>query len=152
MGRKLVGCEMTIERMKESHVAAVAALEKLCFADPWSIASIASELKNPLSLWLVAVEGDALCGYIGSQSVMGESDMMNVAVHPDHRRKGVGEKLVLALCQELAKENTSLALEVRASNAPAIALYEKLGFVQVGLRKNYYRNPKEDALILKKEL
>ena len=143
---------MIIERMNECHVPSVAALERLCFADPWSENSIASELNNPLALWLVAVEGDTVCGYIGSQSVMGESDMMNVAVHPDHRRKGVGEMLVLALCDGLAKENTSLALEVRASNAPAIALYEKLGFIQVGVRKNYYRNPKEDALILRKML
>ena len=143
---------MTIERMNETHVAAVAALEKLCFADPWSLSSIASELNNPLALWLVAVEDGDLIGYIGSQSVMGESDMMNVAVHPDHRRKGVGEMLVLALCEALSGENTSLALEVRSSNAPAISLYEKLGFVQVGLRRNYYRNPKEDALILRKEL
>ena len=143
---------MTIERMNETHVAAVAALEKLCFADPWSLSSIASELNNPLALWLVAVEDGDLIGYIGSQSVMGESDMMNVAVHPDHRRKGLGEMLVLALCEALSGENTSLALEVRASNAPAISLYEKLGFVQVGLRRNYYRNPKEDALILRKEL
>ena len=143
---------MTIERMNETHVAAVAALEKLCFADPWSANSIASELNNPLALWLVAVEDGDLIGYIGSQSVMGESDMMNVAVHPDHRRKGLGEMLVLALCEALSGENTSLALEVRSSNAPAISLYEKLGFVQVGLRRNYYRNPKEDALILRKEL
>ena len=142
---------MTIERMNETHVAAVAALEKLCFADPWSLSSIASELNNPLALWLVAVEDGDLIGYIGSQSVMGESDMMNVAVHPDHRRKGLGEMLVLALCEALSGENTSLALEVRSSNAPAISLYEKLGFVQVGLRRNYYRNPKEDALILRKE-
>ena len=133
-------------------MAAVAALEKLCFADPWSLSSIASELNNPLALWLVAVEDGDLIGYIGSQSVMGESDMMNVAVHPDHRRKGLGEMLVLALCEALSGENTSLALEVRSSNAPAISLYEKLGFVQVGLRRNYYRNPKEDALILRKEL
>ena len=68
---------MTIERMNETHVAAVAALEKLCFADPWSLSSIASELNNPLALWLVAVEDGDLIGYIGSQSVMGESDMMN---------------------------------------------------------------------------
>ena len=142
---------MTIERMNESHVTAVAALERLCFSDPWSENSIASELKNSLALWLVAVEDDAVCGYIGSQSVMGESDMMNVAVHPDHRRKGVGEELVLALCDALSKENTSLTLEVRASNAPAISLYEKLGFTQVGLRKNYYHNPKEHARILRKE-
>jgi ribosomal-protein-alanine N-acetyltransferase len=77
--------------------------------------------------------------------------MMNVAVHPDHRRKGVAQALVTALVRALwEKDNHSLALEVRASNAPASALYEKLGFVQVGLRKNYYRNPREDARILKK--
>ena len=144
---------MTIERMNETHVVAVAALEKLCFADPWSEKSIASELQNPLALWLVAVEDDVVCGYIGSQSVMGESDMMNVAVNPDFRRKGIGEALVIALSEELkAVGNTSLTLEVRISNAPAISLYEKLGFSQVGLRKNYYRNPREDALILRKAL
>ena len=144
---------MTIERMNETHVVAVAALEKLCFADPWSEKSIASELQNPLALWLVAVEDDVVCGYIGSQSVMGESDMMNVAVNPDFRRKGIGEALVIALSEALkALGNTGLTLEVRISNAPAISLYEKLGFFQVGLRKNYYRNPREDALILRKLL
>ena len=143
---------MIITTMGERHVARVAALEKLCFSDPWSEKSVASELTNPLSLWLVAVEDDRVAGYVGSQSVMGESDMMNVAVHPDFRRQGVAEKLVLELVAALGKnDNHCLTLEVRASNVPAIALYEKLGFAQVGLRKNYYRNPKEDALILRKE-
>ena len=138
--------------MTADHVSQVAELEKICFSDPWSEKSVASELTNPLSLWLVAVEGDKVAGYVGSQSVMGESDMMNVAVHPDFRRQGVAEKLVLELVAALAKkDNHCLTLEVRASNAPAISLYEKLGFAQIGLRKNYYRNPKEDALILRKE-
>ena len=138
--------------MTADHVSQVAELEKICFSDPWSEKSVASELTNPLSLWLVAVEDDRVTGYVGSQSVMGESDMMNVAVHPDFRRKGVAEKLVLELVAALAKkDNHCLTLEVRASNAPAISLYEKLGFAQIGLRKNYYRNPKEDALILRKE-
>ena len=144
---------MIIVPMSEAHVAQVAALEKLCFSDPWSENSVASELNNPLSFWLVAVEDDAVAGYIGSQSVMGESDMMNVAVHPDYRRKGYAEALVLALCHGLKERgNTTLALEVRASNEPAKALYEKLGFAQAGRRPNYYRNPREDALILKKAL
>ena len=138
--------------MTADHVSQVAELEKICFSDPWSEKSIASELTNPLSLWLVAVEGEKVAGYVGSQSVMGESDMMNVAVHPDFRRQGVAEKLVLELVVALAKnDNHCLTLEVRASNVSAISLYEKLGFAQVGLRKNYYRNPKEDALILRKE-
>ena len=143
---------MEIRLMTADHVSQVAQLEKLCFRDPWSENSVASELNNPLSLWLVAVEGEKVAGYVGSQSVMGESDMMNVAVHPDFRRQGIGERLILELIDQLANRgNHSLTLEVRASNVSAIALYRKLGFEQVGLRKNYYRNPKEDALILRKE-
>ena len=143
---------MRIVNMNESHVAQVAELEKICFSDPWSENSVASELKNPLSCWLVAEEEGVVAGYIGSQTVMDESDMMNVAVHPDHRRKGIAAALVNELVEALKKrESHCLTLEVRASNEPAKALYEKLGFTQVGLRKNYYRNPKEDALILRKE-
>lgn len=139
--------------MIKDQVAAVAALEKICFSDPWSENSIACELNNPLSLWLVAELDGQVVGYIGSQSVPPESDVMNVAVSPAFRRQGIAEKLVLTLCEALAKAgNTSLTLEVRATNAPAIALYEKLGFTQVGRRPNYYRNPKEDALILRKDL
>ena len=138
--------------VNETHVAPIAELEKICFSDPWSESSIAGELTNPLSCWLVAVEGEKVAGYIGSQTVMGETDMMNVAVDPDFRRRGVAQTLILALVDALkARGSHWLMLEVRQSNAPARALYEKLGFVEVGRRKNYYRNPKEDALILRKE-
>jgi ribosomal-protein-alanine N-acetyltransferase len=83
---------------------------------------------------------------------MGESDMMNVAVHPDFRRRGIAAKLVEKLVEDLGKMgNHCLSLEVRVSNDPAIKLYEKLGFSQVGRRPKYYRNPREDALILRKE-
>ena len=138
--------------MKKEHVAQVAQLEKLCFSLPWSENAISGELTNPLSLWVVALDGNCVAGYIGSQSVMGEADMMNLAVLPDYRRQGIGEKLVISLVERLLENAvTSLTLEVRASNAGAIALYEKLGFQQVGRRPNYYKNPKEDALILRKE-
>ena len=143
---------MIIEKMNSSHVAQIAQLEKICFSDPWSEKSVASELDNKLAFWLVAAEGDTVAGYIGSQTVIDETDMMNVAVHPEFRRQGIAQQLVLRLVEELAKrENHCLSLEVRASNAPAIALYEKLGFSQVGRRPKYYRNPREDALILRKE-
>ena len=138
--------------MRDAHVPAIAEIEKLCFNDPWSEKSIASELNNRLSLWLVALEGERVVAYVGSQSVLGETDMMNIAVHPDYRRQGIAERLVTSLVEALKeKGNYSLMLEVRASNDPAKALYEKLGFGQVGLRKNYYRNPREDACILRKE-
>ena len=144
---------MKIVKMQVCHVPQVAALEGICFRDPWSEKSVASELGNPLSYWLVAVEGETVLGYIGSQTVLDESDMMNVAVSPEHRRKGIAQALVVALADGLREKGSSkLTLEVRTSNASAIALYEKLEFRQIGLRKNYYRNPREDALILQKEL
>ena len=142
-----------IKKLTAAHVDAVAQLETICFSTPWSSNSIANELINPLSLWLVAEEDGILLGYIGSQTVMDEADMMNVAVEPSARRRGVAERLVSRLVCDLGCLGVKhLTLEVRVSNEPAIALYNKLGFVQVGRRPNYYRNPKEDALILRKGL
>ena len=143
---------MMIEVMNSDHVAQIATLEKICFSDPWSERSIASELDNKLAFWLVAAEGEQVAGYIGSQTVLDETDMMNVAVHPDFRRHGFAEALINELVENLKKMGSHcLTLEVRASNAPAISLYEKLGFHEIGRRRNYYRNPREDALILRKE-
>lgn len=138
--------------MNESHVTQIADLERLCFSMPWSENSIRSELNNPLSLWVIAQDNGTVTGYVGSQTVLGETDMMNIAVHPACRRNGVGRKLVLELISRLKEQGShALILEVRASNDPAIRLYEQLGFVQVGRRPNYYSQPKEDALILRKE-
>lgn len=143
---------MNITEMKINHVPQVAELEKVCFSDPWSERSVASELQNELALWLVALDGDTVAGYIGSQSVLGEADMMNVAVAPAYRRQGIAEALILELIRQLKNQEVhSLTLEVRASNDPAKALYEKLGFAQVGRRPNYYAHPREDGLILRKE-
>ena len=144
---------MEIVKMNEGHVAAVAAIERECFGrEAWSERSVSGELTNALALWLVAEEDGVVAGYVGSQTVCNETDMMNVAVTAGFRRRGIGEKLVNALVEELkAMDSHSLTLEVRASNAPAQALYEKLGFRQVGLRPRYYQNPREDALILRKE-
>ncbi len=144
--------EFEITRMTAADVPEVAALEAVCFSDPWSEASVASELENPLSLWLVARDTVGLLGYVGSQSVPDEADMMNLAVRPDARRQGVAQALLQALEAALrGSDIRSLTLEVRAGNDPAIRLYTQAGFRQVGLRKNYYFHPKEDALILKKE-
>ena len=142
-----------IVKMNESHVMAVAELESMLFSAHWDAASVQSELQNELSLWLVAVDNGFVQGYIGSQTVLGESDMLNLAVHPDHRRKGIGRLLTQALCDSL-KEGGShcITLEVRVSNEPAKTLYESMGFVPVGRRPRYYSRPIEDADILRKEL
>ena len=138
-----------IVRMNESHVSAVAELERQNFSEPWPDIAVRGELTNKLALWLVALEDGEVVGYVGSQTVLQEADMMNIAVADSHRRRGIAKMLVEELIRQL--DAYQLTLEVRASNAPAIALYEALGFQQVGLRKNYYRKPKEDALILRKE-
>lgn len=143
---------MRIIQMNKEHVSQIAKLEAQCFSDPWSEKSIASELENPLSLWLVAEENGQVFGYVGSQTVLDESDMMNVAVDSGHRRQGIARALIETLIAELAKMGSRcLRLEVRVSNENARALYARMGFQQLGLRKNYYHNPKEDALILGKE-
>lgn len=138
--------------MTASHTAAIAGLEQQCFSDPWPESAVASELDNPLSYWLVAMEGETVVGYVGSQTVLGEADIMNVAVAPSHRRQGIAAGLLERLRTDLKEQGVySLTLEVRASNEAAIALYGLLGYVQVGRRPNYYHKPKEDALILRKE-
>ena len=138
--------------MQRQHVPQVAALERECFPDPWSEQSLAGELDNPLSLWLVCQVDGEVWGYVGSQTVLGETDMMNVAVLPRARRQGIAQRLILALVAQLKQQGSRcLSLEVRPSNTPAVALYQGLGFSQVGRRPNYYRHPKEDGLILRKE-
>lgn len=138
--------------MTAAHTAQIAQLEKQCFSMPWSQDAMLFELTNPISIWLVALDGERVAGYVGAQYGYGEADMMNLAVSPEYRRRGNGKHLVEALIAELEKIDVgSITLEVRQSNEAAIALYNSMGFTQVGLRPNYYTKPKEAALILKKE-
>ena len=134
-----------IRAMTAADVPQVAAMERACFSDPWPEQVIAKELENELSLWLVAAKGE---------TVLGEADMMNLAVGAEHRRQGIAAALVNALCAALRAENGAelLTLEVRDSNEAAIRLYAALGFTEIGRRPNYYFHPKEDARILRKDL
>ena len=142
-----------IEPMTAVWVPQVAALEPLCFSTPWSEAGVATELENPVSRWFVAVEDGQVRGYAGSHQVMDESEVMNIATDPAHRRRGIAEALLRHLCAVLAEtEAEFILLEVRESNAPARALYEKLGFYQVGKRPHYYSQPDEAGIIMRKEL
>ncbi len=139
--------------MTAAHTAAVAALERLCCPDPWSETLIAGELDNPLSLWYVALCAGDVAGYAGAQAVGPQADLMNLAVDPARRRGGIAAALLRALEARLSGDGVrELFLEVRPSNAAALALYRRAGFLEAGRRKNYYLKPKEDALILRKEL
>ena len=146
--------EVRILPMQPEHIPQIGALELAIFSDPWSEASIRYELENSLSLWLTALdEGGTVLGYVGSQTAFEDADVLNLAVADSARRRGLGAALMLELEKRLIQKGAERAtLEVRVSNAPAIALYEKLGYVQVGLRRGYYEKPREDAKILQKEL
>ena len=136
--------------MNADHLDEVAELERICFSTPWSRNMLAEELDNACSAFLVA-EDDAgrVVGYAGLQVILDEGYITNVAVRPECRRNGIAGKL-LQVFLDFGQANhlAFLTLEVRPSNAAAIALYTRFGFREAGRRRNYYDLPKEDALIL----
>lgn len=139
--------------MTADHLDAVAALERICFSDPWSRQLLADELDNDLSAFLVALDDEGqVAGYAGLQVVLDEGTVTNIAVRPDCRRRGVAGQL-LEVFLNFARGNrlAFLTLEVRASNYDAIALYGSRGFRSVGRRKNYYEHPREDAIIMTRD-
>lgn len=139
-----------IKRLSEENSAAVAEIEKLCFSTPWSEATISSEIKSGFSDFFGAFSEEKLAGYIGGRTIAGETEIFSVAVSPEFRRKGIAKALIEKFIETVRKKETQVIfLEVRASNLPAIALYEKNGFVFCGLRKNYYTNPTENALLMR---
>lgn len=146
--------QVRIVPMTAEHLDEAAALERVCFSDPWSRNMLAEELNNDLSAFLAALDGEGrLAGYAGLQVILDEGTITNIAVRPDCRRQGVAGKL-LQVFLDFARANrlAFLTLEVRASNYGAIALYGGRGFRTVGRRKNYYEHPREDALIMTLEL
>lgn len=135
--------------MSAEHIPQIAALEKACFSHPWTEAMLQNELWNDSAVILAAVgEDGTVLGYAGLQTVLDEGYINNVAVSPAFRRQGVAGELLAAFVRFGAAKLAFLTLEVRASNAPAIALYEKYGFQEAGRRKNYYDDPKEDAILM----
>lgn len=139
-----------IIRLSEEHSALVAAAEGKCFSHPWSENTVLSEIRNPLNDFFGAfIEGE-FAGYIGGQTVCDETSIFNVAVLPEFRRKGLGGALIEKFIDETrAKGTGQIFLEVRTSNLPAIALYEKKGFCFFGIRKDYYDDPKENAILMR---
>ncbi len=134
--------------MTAAHIPAIAALETACFAEPWSAAALTDELTNPHAVFLVATDGERVLGYAGCHHVADEGYIDNVATHPDARRQGVAKALMAALDAYGREQGLyRLTLEVRASNAAAIALYAGAGYVCDGVRPGFYRKPTEDAAI-----
>ncbi len=139
--------------MCEGDVADIALIEKECFSEPWSEEGIRSELSDPTAGFYVAKIMGETAGYIGMHSVLDECYIANVAVRGTMRRRGVADALLSFAQKEAEKRGCSfISLEVRVSNTPAIKLYEKHGYVSQGERKNFYRDPVENALIMTKFL
>ena len=140
--------ETEIKKMTADDAPLAAALEEKCFPFPWSEDAIREELENEKASFFSAFYGGKFVGHAGMISALGEGNVCNVAVDPSARRRGVGQALVKALISEGERRDLDvLMLEVRASNAPAIALYKKLGLIEVGRRKNCYSRPREDGLL-----
>lgn len=141
--------EYVIVPMDRSHIGQIARLEKLCFSQPWSERALEEELYNPQAGFIVAEDGEGgVLGYAGLQAVLDEGYIDNIAVEPAARRHGVADALLDVFCRFGREHLAFLTLEVRESNAPAIALYRKHGFAEAGRRKNFYTAPKEDAVIM----
>ena len=138
--------------MNAGLIPGIAELERKCFSRPWSEDALRGELENENAHFVAAVdETGRVIGYAGLQCILDEGYIDNVAVDPDFRRQGVAGALLEEFLRLGGEQLAFLTLEVRSSNAPAIALYQKYGFVQAGLRRNYYDAPREDALIMTKE-
>ena len=142
--------DLKIVAMSPKEIDGISLLEKECFSAPWSKASLESELENENAVFLAAVDEDSVLGYVGCILVCGEASVTNVAVLKSARRQKIGSLLIEALISKLKEKGAeSVFLEVRKSNNAAISLYEKFNFSICGERKNFYREPCEDAYIMK---
>ena len=139
---------MKIQKLTPDYVSAVAAIEKRCFSNPWSETAVNAELENHCSeIYIALVDGTA-AGYTNIYTVLDEMDIVRVAVLPEYRRQGIAAEILKTV---LAEKQGTFYLDVRESNHPAISLYKSLGFVDTGVRKNYYTNPTENAILMMRE-
>ncbi len=131
-------------------VAALAELERACFSDPWTASGIRETIQYETARTFVAQNSDRILGYIMARISGEEGEILDLAVRPEERRRGIGRRLLTALREALRSDGVrEMYLEVRESNRPAIELYRAHGFRPVGMRPRYYRDPLEDALVLR---
>lgn len=136
---------LEIKPATPNDAALILKIENACFSSPWSEGSVKDALSNPCShFYLAYVEGN-LAGYLGLQIFSGEGYVTNIATLPEFRRRGVAKALIN---EALKNETEFITLEVRESNTPAINLYSSFGFETAGVRKNYYSNPEENAILM----
>jgi ribosomal-protein-alanine N-acetyltransferase len=143
---------ISITKMSREHLSEVAAIEEMSFSVPWSAESLELMLTEQASA-LVALEDGKVIGYVGMMCVLEEGQIINVAVHPDARRRGVGRALMQA-AEAYAKERgiVFLSLEVRESNIAARSMYSSLGWIEQGIRKGFYSHPVENACVMTKSI
>lgn len=137
--------------MNENHVKGVYELSEECFAIPWTLDSINNELNNPLAKYIIAqdLSTGEVVGFVGVWIIAGEGDITNIAVTPKYRKHGVASNLLIKLFEVCKTFNCEdITLEVRASNIPAQNLYKKFNFKEEGMRKGYYSDNGEDAIIM----
>lgn len=141
-----------IREMQLDDLEQVMTIEEANFSVPWTETGFFTFLLREDTLFLVAEEGEKILGYCGVVTVQDEGDITNVAVEKNSQNQGIGKKLLEEMFQRTQKAGVCrLFLEVRAGNAAALHLYEKMGFVQMGIRKNYYEQPVEDGVVMKRE-
>ncbi|MDQ2765788.1 MAG: ribosomal protein S18-alanine N-acetyltransferase [Gemmatimonadota bacterium] len=144
---------IVLRAASDKDLDSVLAIEQASFADPWSRSAFMELLGDPRVAFLIADASGTVCGYVVAWFVLDEGEIGNLAVHAEAGRQGVGARLLDGAIAAVRKARVdSLYLEVRDSNAGARALYASRGFAEVGRRREYYRRPKEDALVLRLEL
>lgn len=140
---------LEIKKMLSEDAAEVAAIERMIFSQPWSEKGFLDSLESPDTLYLVVKVQSVIVGYCGLLQSFEEADITNVAVHPEWRGRGIAYQMLQTLMEQGKTRGIErYTLEVRVSNASAIHVYEKLGFTSVGIRKNFYDMPREDAVIM----
>lgn len=138
-----------IINVEEKHIAQIEELEEQCFSVPWTVQQLRTQLSGNMHVFIAAVSGEEVLGYMGMMYVLDEGYISNVAVSPKYRHCGIADALISEIISRAKElELSFVTLEVRVSNAPAIALYKKHGFSDVGQRKNYYNFPTEDAILM----
>lgn len=140
---------LIIDFMKEEDIDDILDISSLSFSISWSKNSYLEELANPIARYLVAKIDNRVVGFIGTWIVLDEAHITNIAMHPDYRKQGIGSKLLKEFLDYCKNQGcVAFTLEVRSSNKAAQALYEKYNFKQEGIRKGYYEDNKEDAIIM----